>query len=121
VQCQCLTGAQIFRVVYTGCCTGTVAAVFIVTLRYVADLVAINAALPEHVAWLERQYAAGMFLASGRQVPRTGGIILTAHTSRADLEQCLKLDPFNRQGLAEYTIVEFIPSRVPAGLERLQL
>lgn len=49
---------------------------FIVSLTYHASLEQIDAYLAEHVAFLKEQYAQGHFLASGRKVPRTGGIIL---------------------------------------------
>jgi uncharacterized protein YciI len=98
----------------------TVPDMFVVMLKYVADLAAIDAVLPEHGTWLEQQYADGIFLASGRQVPRVGGVILAAGTSRTELERRLMLDPFRQHGLAEYTVVEFTPSRVTAGLEQLQ-
>jgi uncharacterized protein YciI len=42
-------------------------AIFVVTLTYQVDLSEVDAALPEHVAWLDQQYADGVFVASGRQ------------------------------------------------------
>lgn len=92
---------------------------FVVTLTYLVDLAEVDAALPEHVAWLDQQYADGVFIASGRQVPRVGGLILAAGTSREDLERRLALDPFGRHGLAGYSVAEFVPSRVADGLEQL--
>ena len=47
---------------------------FIVLLKYAAPLEQIDYALPDHRAWVEKQYERGLFLASGRQVPRTGGV-----------------------------------------------
>ena len=93
---------------------------FIVTLTYVPDLALIDAALPEHREWLEQQYADGAFLASGPQVPRTGGVILATGIDLADLERRLAQDPFGRRGLAEYSVVEFTPARVAVGLEQLK-
>jgi uncharacterized protein YciI len=49
------------------------ALMFIVTLHYVQPLAAIEAHLEEHRDFLDRNYAAERFLASGPQVPRTGG------------------------------------------------
>ncbi len=92
---------------------------FVVTLTYLVDLPEVDAALPEHVAWLDQQYADGVFIASGRQAPRVGGLILVAGTDREDLERRLALDPFGRLGLAEHTVVEFVPSRVAGGLGQL--
>ena len=91
---------------------------FVVTLTYLGDLSEVDAALPEHVAWLDQQYADGVFIASGRQVPRVGGLILVVGTNREELERRLALDPFGRLGLAEHAVIKFVPSRVADGLEQ---
>ncbi|MEU4624695.1 YciI family protein [Actinoplanes sp. NPDC023801] len=92
---------------------------FVITLTYRAGLDQIDAALQDHVAWLDQQYADGVFLASGRRVPRVGGVILATGVTPAELECRLDLDPFRRQGLAEYTVTEFVASRTAPGLESL--
>ncbi len=45
---------------------------FVVMIRYVRPLDEIDGLMREHVRFLEECYRAGVFLASGRQVPRTG-------------------------------------------------
>jgi uncharacterized protein YciI len=82
---------------------------FIVSLTYTALLEQVDAVLAAHVDWLNAGYAAGVFLASGRKVPRDGGVIL-ARGERAALEARLADDPFARAGLASYEIIEFIPT-----------
>jgi uncharacterized protein YciI len=94
--------------------------VFVVTLSYTVPLEDVDRVLPEHVAWLERQYAAGTLLASGRRVPRTGGVLLARAEDRAALDALLAGDPFHREGLAEYQVVEFTPSMTAPGLEALR-
>ena len=49
---------------------------FIVLLTYRKPLAEIDRLMDDHVAWLKGHYAAGLFIASGRRVPRTGGVIL---------------------------------------------
>jgi uncharacterized protein YciI len=93
---------------------------FVITLRYTAGLDQIDAALQAHTEWVDRQYDDGVFVASGAMVPREGGVILAAGLERSELEARLALDPFRQQDIAEYTVVEFTPRRVAAGLERLQ-
>ena len=80
---------------------------FVILLDYVEPLERIDQAMQEHVAFLERCYAAGVFLASGRRVPREGGVILAVAPSRGDLDEIMAHDPFVVQGLATYEIVEF--------------
>jgi len=82
---------------------------FVVSLTYTAPLEQIDASLAEHAEWLKAGYAAGVFLASGRKVPRDGGVIL-ARGERAALEARLAADPFAVSGLARYEITEFIPT-----------
>lgn len=93
---------------------------FVITLSYLVDVERIDEAMPAHLEWLEGQYADGVFLASGAQVPRKGGVILAAGVPRLELEARLSLDPFLQQKLAAYEIVEFVPRVVAPGLEALQ-
>ncbi|QFI54616.1 YciI family protein [Aeromonas simiae] len=93
---------------------------FVVTLTYVRALAEIDALIPAHVEWLKAHYAAGHFLASGRRVPRTGGVILAHGLTREALEQVLASDPFRLAGVADYEVLEFVPSMSAAGLEALQ-
>jgi uncharacterized protein YciI len=94
--------------------------VFIVTLTYTAALDIVDELLPEHVSWLERQYAAGTLLASGRRVPRTGGVLLARVADRAALDEVLATDPFHQAQVADYQVVEFTPTMTAPGLEALR-
>ncbi|MDO2947719.1 YciI family protein [Aeromonas simiae] len=93
---------------------------FVVTLTYVRALTEIDALIPAHVEWLKAHYAAGHFLASGRRVPRTGGVILAHGLTREALELVLASDPFRLAGVADYEVLEFVPSMTTAGLEAWQ-
>jgi len=84
---------------------------FIVSLTYIAQMSEIDKHLNNHIEYLEKQYSQGIFLASGRKVPRTGGVILAEAESREALEQVLSEDPFKVYGLANYQITEFVPSK----------
>ncbi len=85
---------------------------FIVILTYTASLDEIDNHLDEHAAWLDENYVAGVFMASGRRDPRTGGVILAAGVDRASLQEAVDRDPFHVLGLANHDIVEFLPNRV---------
>lgn len=93
--------------------------VHLVIITYLADLDVIDATIAEHGAWLDKNYADGVFLASGRQEPRTGGVILADGLTLEGLNERLALDPFQQQGLAEYRVITFTPSKTAPGLERL--
>lgn len=91
---------------------------FVVLLTYKRPLAEIDATMKAHVAFLEEEYRAGRFIASGRQVPRQGGVILAVAASREELEGSMQRDPFVRDGLASFEIVEFRTSLHHPALSR---
>ncbi len=93
---------------------------FIISLNYKAKLEEVDTHLDAHVAYLKHEYANGHFIASGRKIPRTGGVILSNIKTKNELEVVLAKDPFYQAGIAEYEITEFIPSMVAEGFENLK-
>ncbi|MDD2368134.1 MAG: YciI family protein [Sulfuricurvum sp.] len=83
---------------------------FIISLTYIKLLEDVDQYLTDHVDYLKEQYRLGNFLASGRKVPRTGGLILARGASREEIETIITLDPFHAHGVAEYEITEFSPT-----------
>lgn len=92
---------------------------FVITLTYKKTLADVELHLAAHIAYLDEYYAKGTFIASGRKVPRTGGVILAKANSRTELEAIVKLDPFYIEEVAEFEVVEFVPTRAASGLEAL--
>ena len=95
---------------------------FVIELVYKAPLANIDAHMKAHVAFLNKHYAAGHFLVSGRKIPRDGGIILALGESKAEVEAIVAEDPFHIHGLADFRIVEFRASQrasdMPARIEK---
>ncbi|MFD6243708.1 YciI family protein [Streptomyces roseolus] len=89
---------------------------FVLELTYTAPVERADALMDAHVAWLDEQYAAGVFLASGRKNPRDGGVILAAGVDRAAIERIAAADPFSSEGVCAYRITEFYPSKTVEGL-----
>ncbi|MET9254797.1 YciI family protein [Streptomyces sp. NPDC003717] len=89
---------------------------FVLELSYTAPLDAVDAVLAEHVAWLDELYARGVFLASGRKVPRDGGVILAVAAGRARIEEIAAGDPFVRAGVCAYRITEFAATKTAPAL-----
>jgi uncharacterized protein YciI len=87
-------------------------------LTYTVPLAEVDAHRAAHIDWLKEQYAAGTMLASGRQTPPQGGVLLLAGP-RADAEALLAQDPFAVHGVAHYQVVEFAPTMTAPGLEAL--
>jgi len=84
---------------------------FVIELTYKADLAEIDAHMSAHVAFLNKHYAAGHFVVSGRKIPRDGGIILAIGKDRAEIEAMVQEDPFHQHHLAEFRIIEFRASQ----------
>ena len=85
---------------------------FIISLTYKVDIAQIEAYLDAHKKYLQEQYDAGHFIASGRKIQRTGGVILARSESLETLEPILAADPFHQHKLADYEITEFMPTMV---------
>ncbi|ELV3468380.1 YciI family protein [Enterobacter asburiae] len=93
--------------------------VYIVILTYIKPLDEIDAVIPAHVEWLKKGYAEGIFLASGRRIPRNGGVILAKCESLTSLEERLREDPFQALKLATVEIIPFEPSMKTELLENV--
>lgn len=90
---------------------------FIIVLRYVVDLTKIANARTPHLEFLDEYFKKGFFLASGRQNPKYGGIIIAKATSREEITQIMQQDPFYVQACAEIQIFEFEPNKGSEGFK----
>lgn len=84
---------------------------FIVSLNYKKDISEVEKYIKKHVAFLNKYYAEKKFIFSGRKNPRTGGIILVRNVDKQDLDEMIRQDPFYQNGIADYEIIEFIPTK----------
>ena len=91
---------------------------FVIELIYKADLAQIDAHMRPHMAFLKKYYDAGNFLISGRQIPRTGGIIIAVGDSREQIEAVMQEDPFVKKGLADARVIEFRASQRAVDIQR---
>ncbi|MBN8949507.1 MULTISPECIES: YciI family protein [unclassified Rhizobium] len=92
---------------------------FILSLTYLKGNDEADKHMEPHMAWVKEGYARGWFLASGRKVPRTGGVIF-AHGEKAELEAYVAADPFTIHGVAAYEVQEIALTTVTDGLESLK-
>jgi len=92
---------------------------FVIELTYKVELAEIDAHMKAHMAFLNRQYAAGTFLVSGRKIPREGGIILAVGESKERIEALMREDPFVSKGLADVRVIEFRPSQRAKSIDAL--
>ncbi len=84
---------------------------FLLLSRYLKPTEEVDRFIPEHRAFLDRYYDSGLFIVSGPQQPRTGGVIVTADAPRDVIEAALREDPFVRENISEYQIIEFTATK----------
>ncbi|UVC07676.1 GTP cyclohydrolase [Rhizobium sp. TH2] len=92
---------------------------FILSLTYIAPLEDADKHMDAHMAWVREGYDGNFFLASGRKIPRTGGVIL-ARGQREMIEDMCAADPFVIHKIAEYEIIEVAFTTVAHGIEILK-
>ena len=91
------------------------APVCLIILTYVVELDEVDRHMTAHVDWLEKGYAAGLFLMSGRRDPRTGGVIL-CRGRKPEVEALAASDPFVTSGAATVEVIEFNASMAADGI-----
>jgi uncharacterized protein YciI len=89
---------------------------FLIILTYKRPVAEVDVFVAEHRAFLDKHYASGHFLLSGRKLPRDGGVILAKGDSREEIEAIVRLDAFHREQLADYQVIEFQASMTAATL-----
>jgi uncharacterized protein YciI len=85
---------------------------YIINLTYLKPLADIEIHLEAHRSFLDQQYATQVFLASGPKNPRDGGVILASgRVTREELDALINQDPFRKNGIADYAVIEFSPTK----------
>lgn len=92
---------------------------FIIDLDYIVGLEDLDQHMAAHVKFLRKYYNKGIFVASGRKVPRTGGIILALADDEEAIHQIMSEDPFTKHQLAEYSVTHFLTSQYHPDLKHL--
>ncbi len=92
---------------------------FIISISYKVDLSEVEKHINEHIAYLDKYYAKGNFIASGPKVPRVGGVILAHANNKEELNVILHEDPFYKAGIANYDVTEFMPNKMVKLFESL--
>jgi uncharacterized protein YciI len=92
---------------------------YIINLTYIVPLEQLDLHMNEHVKFLRKYYKQNIFVASGRKVPRTGGIILALAKSKGEIKKIIEEDPFYIHKLADFNITEFLTSQYHPALKEL--
>lgn len=84
---------------------------FILNLTYTKPIIEVEKYLSNHIAFLDKYYNTEKFICSGRKNPRIGGIILCNAQDIDEINAILSEDPFYKEKIASYEIIEFIPTK----------
>jgi uncharacterized protein YciI len=84
---------------------------FLIDTTYTVPLPEVEAATPDHRAFLQTVYDNGTLLYSGPKVPRTGGVLMARAVSLEALQAAMAADPFVARKMVECRYVEFNPVR----------
>lgn len=90
---------------------------FIFSLSYLKPISQVEKYLQAHIDYLERYYQLGHFIASGRKIPRTGGIIICRAECHEQAMSIIQQDPFYIHQIAQYELIEFVPSKYAKGFD----
>lgn len=91
---------------------------YILILSYKKSLDIVEQYLNPHKKYLDKNYQAGNFIASGRRNPRTGGVIICRAENIEEVRSVIGDDPFFQNEIADYEIIEFEPTKYLEGFER---
>lgn len=90
----------------------------IISLKYIKSIEEVERHLENHINFLDKYYASGHFVCSGRMNPRVGGIIICNVKDRVEAKSIIQEDPFFINEIAEYDMIEFLPTKYKDGFER---
>ncbi|MPT46880.1 MAG: GTP cyclohydrolase [Sphingobium sp.] len=89
---------------------------FVIILTYKAELAIVDQYRAAHWEGLDKASADGLLLTGGREVGKKSGILLM-RGDREEIEHFAANDAFVVNGVADYAIFEFNPTRIMPGLE----
>ena len=84
---------------------------YLLLVHYTQPMDKVAALTADHRAYLDRFYATGELLLSGRRNPPSGGVLVGHFKDRATVEAFVAGDPFVTGGVGRYEIIEFAPAK----------
>ncbi len=92
---------------------------FVIILKYISTFDKLDKFAPEHFRYLDKYFDENVFLVAGRQNPRVGGVIIAMGKSKEQITAIVEEDPFVRESIADFEIIEFEPGRHHMSLDGL--
>jgi uncharacterized protein YciI len=83
----------------------------VIISKYIKSLEVIDALVVEHRKFLDDCYKKSLFVCSGPQIPRVGGLLMARVDTVEEAREIMKDDPFTIHEAAEYQYVKFSPTK----------
>ena len=83
----------------------------VITSNYIKPLEVIDTLVAEHRQFLDKCYQKKIFICSGPQIPRIGGVLIANVASVDEAREVMKDDPFTINEAVEYQYFEFNPTK----------
>jgi uncharacterized protein YciI len=90
---------------------------YIILLRYLVPLETVEKFVLVHREYLSEGYKNHILFASGPQSPRSGGVLIAKAKTRDEVKAFCDGDPFSKEGIAEYQIIEWVPVKWSQGFD----
>ena len=84
---------------------------YLMISTYRSPIEKVDEARSAHLEFVDELQRAGLLVSAGRQDPPVGGILLLDVESEARAHELLADDPYVRQGLADYVVTGWQPTR----------
>lgn len=81
--------------------------IFLILLQYIKPHFAVDQYFARHKVFLDEYVNKGKFICCGRKKMRTGEFILCKAKNRKEVQQIVAEDPFDKNQLAVFEIVEY--------------
>jgi uncharacterized protein YciI len=93
--------------------------VYILFITSTKSLQELEPVFPVHNAYLDTNYKTGKLILNGELTAKPAVVLLANVTSEEELQALLAADPFVREHLVEFEVIEFKPSRYHQSLASL--
>jgi uncharacterized protein YciI len=85
---------------------------YIILIHHRQSDTSINFHKERHKQFIKKQIEEGNFITAGNRNPKTGEVILSSFNDLETLQMILYQDPYYRNRIGQYEIIEFTPEDI---------
>ncbi len=84
---------------------------YVILIHYTKPIEEVDRQSAAHRSYLDKAYADGTMIVSGRRMDQKGGVLLANMASRAEVDNLIAGDPYKTAGVADYEVIDFHPGK----------